>query len=66
MTRLLLVPLEDVVVFPGMSLTLAVDAGKEETQFCSSRATTTSSPRSAPSPRSPITSASPAAPTPLP
>jgi ATP-dependent Lon protease len=30
MTRLLLVPLEDVVVFPGMSLTLAVDAGKDE------------------------------------
>ena len=31
MTRLLLVPLEDVVVFPGMSLTLAVDAGTDET-----------------------------------
>jgi ATP-dependent Lon protease len=31
MTRLLLVPLEDVVVFPGMSVTLAVDAGKDET-----------------------------------
>jgi ATP-dependent Lon protease len=30
MRRLLLVPLEDVVVFPGMSLTLAVDAGDEE------------------------------------
>jgi ATP-dependent Lon protease len=30
MTRLLLVPLDDVVVFPGMSLTLAVDAGEEE------------------------------------
>ena len=30
MSRLLLVPLEDVVVFPGMSLTLAVDAGDEE------------------------------------
>jgi ATP-dependent Lon protease len=30
MTRLLLVPLDDVVVFPGMSLTLAVDAGDEE------------------------------------
>jgi ATP-dependent Lon protease len=27
---LLLVPMEDVVVFPGMSLTLAVDAGEEE------------------------------------
>jgi ATP-dependent Lon protease len=30
MSRLLLVPLEDVVVFPGMSLTLAIDAGDEE------------------------------------
>src|SRR6201986_4329091 len=30
MRRLLLVPLEDVVVFPGMSLTLAIDAGDEE------------------------------------
>jgi ATP-dependent Lon protease len=30
MSRLLLVPLDDVVVFPGMSLTLAVDAGDEE------------------------------------
>jgi ATP-dependent Lon protease len=30
MSRLLLVPMEDVVVFPGMSLTLAVDAGDEE------------------------------------
>src|SRR5438105_4932984 len=29
-SRLLLVPLEDAVVFPGMSLTLAVDAGDEE------------------------------------
>ena len=29
-TRLLLVPLDDVVVFPGMSLTLAVDAGEED------------------------------------
>jgi ATP-dependent Lon protease len=30
MSRLLLVPLDDVVVFPGMSLTLAIDAGDEE------------------------------------
>jgi ATP-dependent Lon protease len=30
MSRLLLVPLDDVVVFPGMSLTLAVDAGKDD------------------------------------
>jgi ATP-dependent Lon protease len=30
MSRLLLVPLEDVVVFPGMSLTLAIEAGEEE------------------------------------
>jgi ATP-dependent Lon protease len=30
MTRLLLVPLDDTVVFPGMSLTLAVDTGEEE------------------------------------
>src|SRR5438105_13488229 len=29
MSRLLLVPLDDAVVFPGMSLTLAVDAGEE-------------------------------------
>ncbi len=29
MSRLLLVPLEDVVVFPGMSLTLAIDVGDE-------------------------------------
>src|SRR6201987_6373856 len=29
-TRLLLIPLDDVVAFPGMSLTLAVDAGEEE------------------------------------
>jgi ATP-dependent Lon protease len=28
--RLLLVPLDDVVVFPGMSLTLAIDVGDEE------------------------------------
>src|SRR4051794_39804202 len=30
MSRLLLVPMEDAVVFPGMSLTLAADAGDEE------------------------------------
>src|ERR1700693_2120561 len=30
MSRLLLVPMDDVVVFPGMSLTLAIDAGEEE------------------------------------
>src|SRR5436305_3712552 len=30
MSRLLLVPVDDAVVFPGMSLTLAVDAGDEE------------------------------------
>ncbi len=30
MSRLLLVPLDDAVVFPGMSLTLAVDAGSEQ------------------------------------
>src|SRR6059058_4882435 len=30
MSRLLLVPLDDAVVFPGMSVTLAVDAGEEE------------------------------------
>src|SRR5437588_12496827 len=30
MSRLLLVPLDDAVVFPGMSLTLAVDAGEED------------------------------------
>ena len=30
MSRLLLVPMDDVVVFPGMSLTLAVDAGEED------------------------------------
>jgi ATP-dependent Lon protease len=30
MSRLLLVPLDDVVVFPGMSLTLAIDAGDED------------------------------------
>ncbi len=30
MSRLLLVPLEDAVVFPGMSLTLTVDVGEEE------------------------------------
>jgi ATP-dependent Lon protease len=29
-SRLLLIPLDDVVAFPGMSLTLAVDAGDEE------------------------------------
>src|ERR1700722_19338835 len=29
MSRLLLVPLDDVVVFPGMSLTLAIEAGDE-------------------------------------
>jgi ATP-dependent Lon protease len=29
-SRLLLVPVDDAVVFPGMSLTLAVDAGDEE------------------------------------
>jgi len=30
MTRLLLVPLDDVVVFPGMSLTLAIETGDDE------------------------------------
>ena len=30
MSRLLLIPLDDTVVFPGMSLTLAIDAGEEE------------------------------------
>jgi ATP-dependent Lon protease len=30
MSRLLLVPLDDIVVFPGMSLTLAVDVAEEE------------------------------------
>ncbi len=30
MSRLLLVPLDDIVVFPGMSLTLAVDAGEDD------------------------------------
>ncbi len=30
MSRLLLVPMDDVVVFPGMSLTLAVEAGVED------------------------------------
>jgi len=30
MSRLLLVPLDDAVVFPGMSLTLAVEAGEDE------------------------------------
>ncbi|MGI8428229.1 MAG: endopeptidase La [Solirubrobacteraceae bacterium] len=30
MSRLLLVPMDDAVVFPGMSLTLAVDVGEEE------------------------------------
>src|SRR5438270_6573612 len=29
-SRLLLIPLDDVVAFPGMSLTLAVDVGDEE------------------------------------
>jgi ATP-dependent Lon protease len=33
MSRLLLIPLDDVVVFPGMSLTLAVDAGEEDRVF---------------------------------
>jgi ATP-dependent Lon protease len=32
MTRLLLVPLDDAVVFPGMSVTLAVDTGTDEEQ----------------------------------
>ncbi|HEY1509663.1 MAG TPA: endopeptidase La [Solirubrobacteraceae bacterium] len=30
MSRLLLVPLDDVVVFPGMNVTLAVDAGEDD------------------------------------
>ncbi len=30
MSRLVLVPLDDAVVFPGMSLTLAIDAGEDE------------------------------------
>jgi ATP-dependent Lon protease len=33
MSRLLLVPLDDAVVFPGMSLTLTVDVGEEEKVF---------------------------------
>jgi ATP-dependent Lon protease len=32
MSRLLLVPLDDAVVFPGMSVTLAVDVGTDETK----------------------------------
>ena len=32
-TRLLLVPLDDIVVFPNMSVTLTVDVGDEETVF---------------------------------
>src|SRR5436190_4105684 len=32
-TRLLLVPVDDVVVFPGMSVTLAVDTGEEDRVF---------------------------------
>src|ERR1700704_3291930 len=30
MSRLLLVPLDDLVVFPGMNVTLAVDAGEDD------------------------------------
>jgi ATP-dependent Lon protease len=30
MSRLLLVPLDDIVVFPGMTLTLAIDVGEED------------------------------------
>ncbi|HWF35685.1 MAG TPA: endopeptidase La [Solirubrobacteraceae bacterium] len=33
MSRLLLVPLDDAVVLPGMSLTLAIDAGEDERVF---------------------------------
>jgi ATP-dependent Lon protease len=33
MSRLLIIPLDDAVVFPGMSLTLAVDAGEEDRVF---------------------------------
>src|SRR5437868_6843665 len=33
MSRLFLVPLDDAVVFPGMSLTLAVDVGEEDRVF---------------------------------
>ena len=59
-SRLLLVPLDDVVVFPGMSLTLAVDAGEEE-RVLLVPSHDTNSPRSARSPRSPIASGCPAA-----
>ena len=31
MSKLLLVPLEDIVVFPNMHVTLTVDVGDEET-----------------------------------
>ncbi|MDQ6820658.1 MAG: endopeptidase La [Actinomycetota bacterium] len=37
MSRLLLVPLDDTVVFPGFSLTLAIDAGDEEKVLLVSR-----------------------------
>ena len=34
MSTLLLVPLEDVVVFPNMNVTLPIDVGDEERRTC--------------------------------
>ena len=54
-SKLLLVPLDDIVVFPNMNVTLTIDVGDEERVLLvpSTRANT---PRSAPSPRSPTRS----------
>ena len=62
MSRLLLVPLDDTVVFPNMSVTLTVDVGDEDRVLLVPRTRATSTPPSASSPRWSSTSGCPAAP----
>ena len=47
----LLIPLDDAIVFPGVTATLPIDVGDEERVFLISRAATASSAASASSPR---------------
>ena len=61
MSTLLLVPLEDVVVFPGMNVTLPVDTAGEERVLLVPVHERRVRRRSAPSPRSATSSGCPAA-----
>ena len=63
MSELLLIPLEDSVVFPNMTVTLTVETGDEE-HVLLVPGTKASTPRSAPSPRSRASCGCPEAATP--